>query len=535
VSPTKDSVVGASVDVVGTLSAPYGQLEIRNVTALTLGQELLPPMPWSVALADLGEGTEGSFVEIAGTVSSVQVDGDRITIVIGDGTSSVRALADPASGVTRTDVARGDVVLARGIVGQHATATGKLDGYRLWLRGRSDLEISAPVATAAPVKTSAPTATTVTGGLAQLRTTRGAAVDVDATVTATAGLLDLSGPTIVVDDGTAAVAVILPDGAVVPPVGMRVHVIGKVSTWETGPTVLATSVVALGETQSVDIVALSSGIDSSNEWQLVRLCGRVLRYVSSGSRWRVDIQLGEAEISVLGEPAAGIQVDKTAVGRLVVATGIVRRSTSDKSVFQVLPRTQADFRLGPAPAVPNAGSVVPGVVGSSAGDATASSGALVAISALGSYVDRTATIAGLVVDNTAGIATLSDGSGDARLGGRDAADAIAMLQVGDAIEVSGVVESDATGLILAVDPESIVDMPGVEMEAPSHAAGSISAGALAETAGRAATVRGSLRQTATRVDDGGPLAVAAVALLGLLVVVFLAGLAVVRRRRLGPP
>jgi hypothetical protein len=368
-----------------------------------------------------------------------------------------------------------------------------------------------------------------------LRTTRGATVNVDATVTATAGLLDLSGPTIVVDDGTAAVAVILPDGAAVPAVGMRVHVIGKVSTWETGPTVVATSVLATGETRSVDVVTLASGIDGSNEWQLVRLCGRVLRYVSAGNRWRVDVQVGAAEFSVLGEPAAGIQIDKTAVGRLVVATGIVRRSTSDKSVFQVLPRAQEDFRLGPAPEVSNAGSAVAGSVGSSAGDATQSSGTLVAISALGSYVDRTATIAGLVVDNTAGIATLSDGSGEARLGGLDAVAAIAMLEVGDAIEVTGVVESDATGLILAVDPDSIVDMPGVEVAAPSEETGSISAGPLAVTAGRAETAHGSLRQTASRVDEGGSLPVASIVLVGLLGLALLAGWAVVRRRRMGQP
>ncbi len=65
-------------------------------------------------------------------------------------------------------------------------------------------------------------------------------MDLEATVTATAGLFEIDGPTIVVDDGTASVAVILPSGVSAPSVGAEIHLTGKVGRWEGGPTVRAT-------------------------------------------------------------------------------------------------------------------------------------------------------------------------------------------------------------------------------------------------------------------------------------------------------
>jgi hypothetical protein len=142
--------VGRSIEVEGVLAAPYGQLEIRELDWLAAGPDDKEPAALRIYLEDIGERTEGSLVTIRGTVDSVQMDGDRLAISIGDGVYTVRALADPPAGISRSDIARGDQVIATGIVGQHATATGRLDGYRLWLRRRTDIMIAAQIPTDPP-------------------------------------------------------------------------------------------------------------------------------------------------------------------------------------------------------------------------------------------------------------------------------------------------------------------------------------------------------------------------------------------------
>ena len=463
----KEIALGRTATVDGTLAAPYGQLEIRNMDSLAVASGYSDPVPSAVAISDVGETSEGSLVTVPGKITAVQSDGSRLTITLADDHGSVHLLADPASGLTSSDVVRGSAVLATGIVGQRETAAGRLDGYRIWLRSSADVVTVSAVKTATPTSGSATTKSVATGtpapqGLATALKTRGGAVDVVAIVTATAGLLDLSGPTVVVDDGTAAAAVILPAAAAVPAVGMQVRVAGKVGRWETGPTVLASSVVALGEVEPPAPRSTAGPLGASLEWRLVRVCGRIEQYVRAGARWRVDMTVDGHEVSALGEPAAAIAIDKTSVGRLAIVTGIVRRSTSDSTVFQMLPRTAADLQLGPPPARSSAGM--------SGGSAVSATGAIdpgaiagfadqaVPVSSLASYVSRTVTVAGLVTATDSGTATIDDGTGAVRLGGRAAAGEIAMLQPGDAIEATGLVIRDTSGLIIEADPASLVSL-----------------------------------------------------------------------------
>jgi hypothetical protein len=458
--------VGRLVEVDGTLAAPYGQLEIRNLGRLVVETDDKEPSATLVGLPDVGEPTEGSLVTIRGTVDSVQTDAGRLTIEIGDGTSVVRVFADPPTGLSSSDVARGDVVLATGIVGQHATATGRLDGYRVWLRRRSDLIVDPPTVAEPPNPSAAPTGKLVYHDLTSSLGTRGAAVDVEAAVTATTGLLDIGNPTIVVDDGTAAVAVILPDATDVPPVGMRVRVTGKVGRWEGGPTVIASQVTAEGELQATAPRPVAGSLDGSVEWQLVRVCGRIDKYTRAGARWRLDMLVDGQQVVVLGEPAAAIAVTKDAVGRLAVVVGIVRRSTSDASAFQLLPRMSLDFRLGPPPAALGAGVAAGSARASGAGDSSAGAGTgSVEIGSLADYVGQSVTVAGLVTDTATSTATIDDGTGEVRIGGPSAVDALAMLEPGDAIEVTGVVGHDDLGLIIEADPASMIDLPGDGLDA----------------------------------------------------------------------
>ena len=65
----KEVTLGRSVNVVGTLAAPYGQLEIRNIDSLAVASGYSEPVPWAVAPADVGEATEGSLVTVSGNIT----------------------------------------------------------------------------------------------------------------------------------------------------------------------------------------------------------------------------------------------------------------------------------------------------------------------------------------------------------------------------------------------------------------------------------------------------------------------------------
>ena len=220
-APYVELPVGCSVELEGTLAAPYGQLEIRELDWLAAGAEYQEPAAMWAGLEDIGEGTEGSLVTIRGTADSIQSDGGRLTITIGDGVNEVRALADPPTGISRSDVARGDIVVATGVVGQHATATGRLDGYRLWLRRQTDIEIRSQIPTDPPDPTVRPAATRTSGSAAAMLSGAGMSPDsapgpvpiaslwqyVDRQVTVAGLITGASGGTTTIDDGTGAIRV----------------------------------------------------------------------------------------------------------------------------------------------------------------------------------------------------------------------------------------------------------------------------------------------------------------------------------------
>jgi uncharacterized protein YdeI (BOF family) len=455
--------LGRSVEVVGVLAAPYGQLEVRELRGLSLGSQGEGLAPMSVSLPEIGEPIEGSLVSIRGTVDSVTTDSGRLTLAVGDGSVDVRVLADPSTGLTRTDVARGDLVELTGVVGQRASASGRADGYRLWLRGRSDLVVLPEETPPAGESSPSPSGTAVRHDLASALGDRGSSVDVEATVTAPAGLFDLGGPTITVDDGTAAVAAILPSGADGPRVGSRIRLVGRVGRWEGGPTVVASRIVLEDELQATQPLAVTGALGPALEWRLVRVCGRIDKLTRAGSRWRAELLVDGQHVIVLGEPAAGVSATGLTAGRMAVVTGIVRRSTSDSSAFQLLPRSSLDVRLGPAPETLSAlGAVSHGspAAGTSGSASAVAASPRVDISALAGHVGESVTISGLVVDSDGERATVDDGTGNVRIGGSGAKEAIALLEPGDAIEVSGVVAQDEAGLIVSVDPLTMITLSG---------------------------------------------------------------------------
>ena len=478
-------VPGAAAEVVGVLAAPYGQVEVRELHRLAVGPQGEEPTPARAELSAIGEGNEARLVTVRGTVESVTTEAGRLTVVVGDGSASVRVMADPPTGLSSADVTRGDIVMATGVVGQRASALGLADGYKVWLRARSDLLVrpeidpqqpdpQQPAPTQpAPLPTS--TGAAALHDLSSLVGRRGSAVDAKATVTAAAGLLDINGPTIVVEDGTGAVAVVLPAGVDAPGVGMRVHVTGKVGSWEGGPTILATRVESDGELQAVEPDQVSGALGSFAEWRLVRVCGRIQRVTHAGSRWRVEVLVNGQLVVVLGEPAAGISITSSSVGRLAMVTGIVRRSTSNSDEFQLLPRSPLDWRLGPVGAAravsTSSGENVAGlsVVATASGGPA---GGVIDIEFVAGHLGLDVTVVGLVTATGDGEVTINDGTGEVRIGGPSAAAALSLLEPGDAVEVRGRVTQDERGLLILADAASIVFLPGGEADA-SRSPGSV--------------------------------------------------------------
>jgi hypothetical protein len=536
--------VGQPVEAAGTLSAPYGQLEIRDLDLLSLGPQGEAPAPVPAGLADVGEGLEGSLVSLEGLVESVQGEDGRLVFEIGDGEHSMRVFADPLTGISKADVSRGQLVRVTGVVGQHATATGNLDGYKLWLRWRDDLDVLSidPGVTDYPdVDPSVEPLPSVVfyTDLATGLAVRGRYVDVTATVTAPVGIIDWGGPTVVVDDGTAAVAVILPDGAARPGVGERVRVVGRVSSLHNGRRVLATIVEPLSGGAVPVPQEVAGAVTAQDEWRLVTVVGRIARLTRAGVRWRADLSVAGEAVAVLGEPGAGISTDGLVPDRLAMVTGIVRRSTSDSDLFYVVPRSAADLRLGPpVPGASASSQDGSGGDGSDTGQGSTGgaailggashAGGITAVSDLGGLIGREVTVAGLIVAVEGCLAVLDDGTGRVRLGGEAAADAICLLQPGDAVEVSGRVGQDLEGLFVAVDPERILALPGgggpgdwPAAAVPADAvtgpeATDPAAGSAAPVVSGTQSERAALAVTAQPVL--GPVAVALLILLGLLAV-----------------
>jgi hypothetical protein len=218
---------------------------------------------------------------------------------------------------------------------------------------------------------------------------------------------------------------------------------------------------------------------------------------------------------VLGEPAAGVSATGLTAGRMAVVTGIVRRSTSDSSIFQLLPRSSLDVRLGPAPEALSAlGAVSHGspAAGSSGSASATAAPPRVDISALAGHIGESVTISGLVADSDGERATVDDGTGSVRVGGSGASEAIALLEPGDAIEVSGVVAQDEVGLIISVDPLTMITLSGDggADQAPIAPAAGLRAADSPDTRAMAgaASVHGGSSDGSGGLGTGGPILLA---------------------------
>jgi hypothetical protein len=359
---------GAVLDVTGELAAPYGQLEVRpTASSWRIDGSDAGPVPVVLA-GSLDETLEGLLVTITGIVATAPSGGGDVSFDVDvAGGARIRVLADATSAITPSAVQRGSRYQLTGVVGQRASASGRLDGYRIWLRDTDDIMLlldptpspsaspspggtlkptASPGPSTAPSKTPKPTPTGPAVVTIAAAIVAGGTVAVEGVVTAGSGLLDSSGRTIVVQDGSAAIQVRLPAGATARQ-GRLLRVVGKSGRSYGAPRILASSAADLGAGSAPTPLVLHGLPTAAVEWRLVRITGTVQSVHRSGKTWKADIAGEGGTYLVDGLEGANIPADRLRQGGTATITGIARRPRPNATErrYTVLPRTLGDVSV----------------------------------------------------------------------------------------------------------------------------------------------------------------------------------------------
>jgi hypothetical protein len=470
---------GTLVRVTGPLADPYGQLEIRPAAGglRATGTGALAA-PLAIGVPELGEGTEGSLVQLRGILHAAPTkgtSGDLVMDLVDGSGRTFRVAADGSSGIRTTDLPRDQLLRVVGIVGQHASRKGALDGYRLWLRDRADVAIVASGGggaspTPSPGASAGSTSAAVSIAAA-LRAPDGTALLVEGTVTAGVSLLDTSHRRIVIQDASGAIEVLLPADATPPDVGSQLRVGGeKAHAWG-APRLRATSVDNLPMRSIVVPAPRAATLGERDEWRLVRVSGTVLDVQRMGDRWKAELRLPNGDrIPILGQAGAGIASTAIVEGRAATIVGIVRRAypTATDRRFALLPRSRGDVAIGPAAGSGGpGGSGATGASGARSGSGAAGSGAGPSgqdsgdvardvtpdtdLATLFEHIGQRVHVGGLLTELTTDGFLLDDGTAIARviLHG-DALILLPNLRVGEALAARGTVEQVGEALRISV-------------------------------------------------------------------------------------
>jgi hypothetical protein len=290
----------------------------------------------------------------------------------------------------------------------------------------------------------------------------------------------------VIQDATGAIQVRLPVASSTGAAGLAGHLIRVGSTLQISGTVgraygaprlTATSATWLGSVTPIAPLQISSAPGPGLEWRLVQVTGRLDTVRKLGDRWRAEIVVGSVRIPIGGLSGAAIAVGRLFTGRRVTIVGIVHRAypSAVDQRFAIDPRSITDLAFGPAapvrpgPTRPLAGGASgtagtgygPGVgadPASAAGSSTGPDLPLVDLRNLASYRGRQVEVGGLVSQVAGSVVSLDDGTASGRLVIQgEAAPYLDLIEIGDPIEVSGLVEIDALGpYLLVTDPAGVI-------------------------------------------------------------------------------
>jgi hypothetical protein len=491
---------GTWLEVTGVLADPYGQLEVRSLSSLRVIGTAALPASSAVDGFTLGEPVESRLVTLDGAVKvkpAKSTSGD-FTFDVATARGVVRVAGDGSAGIVPTSISVGDRLRLTGVVGQHASRKGALDGYRVWLRDPADIiRATGPGASGSPSPTAGgspgPSGSTAAPiiSIADAIRARSGSVKVEGTVVADATLLDASGRRIVIEDRTAAIEVVLPASSSGPRVGARIRVTGEIGRAYGAPRIRATLATAITGGSPIAPIELRVAPGSAHEWRLVRVKGSIVDVRKIGDRWRAEIVVGGQRIPVTGLAGARIPVTAVIEGRTATIVGIVRRpypSATDRR-FAIVPRSRADIALGTAGSASSAPSVGTGAstsggassgtsAGQSSSGSTDSSPATpldLDIAEIGDHVGVLVRVGGLVGGLQADGFELDDGTAVGRIVLRGAAvDQRSLIGTGDALNAIGIVEAgsdSAAGahLVAVTDPAGIIRVGDPSADAPSTA------------------------------------------------------------------
>ena len=454
---------GATVEVRGRLADPYGQIEIRPTSAdiRLLGTSPLP-LAAIVDSTSLGESSEGRLVATTGVLQarpSRATSGD-LSLELRGPAGPIKVVADSSSGLTQGSFVVGATYEVSGVAGQRASHKGAADGYRIWLRDPGDVRRQAsPIATqrpsSSPASSTAPQSTTSIAAV--IRAGKGTWT-VEGIVTIAPDLLDASGRRIVIEDRTAGLEILVATDASVPSVGSRIRVVGAIGRAWDAPRLKATRIDVLGTGQRPVPVAIGRPPTAALEWRLARVAGTVAELHKLGDRWRAELAIGSQRVVVSGLAGARIPVTTLAVGRRVTVVGLVRRpypGATDRR-WSVVPRNQADLMVsgGSGGDTGSGGGAIKhaGPSPHVAGQAGAVAALDIDLVGLGQHLGRSVRVGGLVASIVGDGFMLDDGTavGRIRLAG-SAAEYVALLEPGDAVNATGRVAADGAGHVLVVD------------------------------------------------------------------------------------
>jgi hypothetical protein len=450
-----------------------------------------------VAISAIGEALEGRLVTVAGTVTvgaAKSTSGDIVLQITGTGGATLKVYADATASIDPASLKKGVSGTFTGIVGQHASHKGALDGYRIWLRDARDVHAAAspsPSPSASP--SPSPSAVPAVEPIATARVKDGATVTVIGTVTAPTTLLDASGRRAVIEDGTAAIELYLAAPNTAVRVGARLRVTGTVGRAWGAPRLHADVITVLG-TATPSVLDLRVAPGAATEWRLVKVSGTVKSVHKTGDRWVAELDAGGFIVPVTSLAGAAIPATALVEGRHATVTGIVKRPypTASDRRYVVLPRAASDVALGAAASPGPAGSGAPSA-SQSAGDGTAGSAAPASdapttdLRDLGQRVGQRIRVGGLVTELRPDGFVLDDGTATAAivLGGT-ASDLGALVGPGDALDATGTVELRDGPVLVVDDPADVTlvgDLGGAAPSASSLAQVAVALGSEAPNLG----------------------------------------------------
>jgi hypothetical protein len=490
---------GARVEVRGPLADPYGQLEIRPpATGFVVSGTGELPGASSADAASLGEATEGRLVGVAGVIDGrpTKATSGDITFYLVGSAGEVRVVADASSQLTPDSVVVGATYRIVGVAGQRASRKGALDGYRVWPRDAADLTlIAAPSTTPGPSGSPGGTPGASDGGEISIADAihRGeGSVTVTGLITTRADLLDATGRRIVIEDRSAGIEVLLPTDTTAPAVGTRVRVSGTVGRAYDAPRLRADgiTVVAIGARPLA--LDLDHAPTAAQEWRLVRIRGVVAEVHKLGDRWRAELFVAGERIVVSGLAGAKIAASMLVEGRTATVVGIARRpypGATDRR-WSVAPRSPADVAVSAAGASGGPDGLATasaGVAGSGTGGAPATPN--IDLVDVAGHVGKLVRVGGLITELAPDGFLLDDGTAIGRITlTGDAADYLPLLEAGDAVNATGTVVGDESGLRIVVDdPAGLVRVGDPSADGLDAASVVPNGGATALGAGSSAT------------------------------------------------